>query len=116
MLLISLTLTATAAHAYHLWPNPKLDALEGLRFDLAGTAQLSSFINPCDTFAFGDDNTGRADAADWLRTVRSVSTFPVRANSTQAYHDMATHNVADGTGGLDASIRFETDRPEVGVA
>ncbi|KAL0067948.1 hypothetical protein AAF712_005117 [Marasmius tenuissimus] len=29
-----------------------------------------------------------------------------------AYHDMSTHNVEDGTGGLDASIRFELDRPE----
>ncbi|KAL0576522.1 hypothetical protein V5O48_005467 [Marasmius crinis-equi] len=29
-----------------------------------------------------------------------------------AYHDAATHNVEDGTGGLDASIRFELDRPE----
>lgn len=26
---------------------------------------------------------------------------------------MATFNIADGTGGLDASIRFERDRPEV---
>jgi hypothetical protein len=26
---------------------------------------------------------------------------------------MATYNIADGTGGLDASIRFEQNRPEV---
>jgi hypothetical protein len=26
---------------------------------------------------------------------------------------MATYNIVDGTGGLDASIRFETDRAEV---
>jgi hypothetical protein len=73
MLLISLALTATAAHAY-LWPNPQLDALEGLRFDLAGlnVVQLSSFIDPCDSFLFGGDNSGRADAPDWLRTVRRV--------------------------------------------
>ena len=33
----------------------------------------------------------------------------------QAYHDMATHNVEDGTGGLDGSIRIpeEQDRAEV---
>lgn len=31
----------------------------------------------------------------------------------QAYHDMATHNILDGTGGLDASIRFEMTRDEV---
>jgi hypothetical protein len=29
-----------------------------------------------------------------------------------AYHDMSTHNVTDGTGGLDASIVFETARAE----
>ncbi|KAI3615710.1 l-ascorbate oxidase [Moniliophthora roreri] len=40
-------------------------------------------------------------AAQWART---------------AFHDMATHNVGDGSGGLDASIRFELDRSEnVGV-
>ncbi|KAH8823985.1 heme peroxidase [Flagelloscypha sp. PMI_526] len=33
-----------------------------------------------------------------------------------AYHDMSTHNVTGGTGGLDASIRFETDRSQnIGV-
>ena len=33
----------------------------------------------------------------------------------KAYHDVATYNVEDGTGGLDASIRFEEEqqRPEV---
>ncbi|KAJ8084894.1 hypothetical protein PM082_003671 [Marasmius tenuissimus] len=29
-----------------------------------------------------------------------------------AYHDMSTHNIDDGTGGLDASIVFELDRPQ----
>jgi hypothetical protein len=36
-------------------------------------------------------------AAQWLRI---------------AYHDMSTHNVSDGTGGLDASIQFELDRSQ----
>lgn len=26
---------------------------------------------------------------------------------------MATHNITDGTGGIDSSIYFELDRPEV---
>jgi len=26
---------------------------------------------------------------------------------------MATHNIEDGTGGMDVSIKFELDRPEV---
>jgi hypothetical protein len=31
----------------------------------------------------------------------------------QAYHDMATHDIDSGTGGLDASIAYELDRPQV---
>jgi hypothetical protein len=31
----------------------------------------------------------------------------------QAFHDMATHNVEDRTGGLDGSIVYELERPEV---
>ncbi len=31
----------------------------------------------------------------------------------QAFHDFATHNVTDGTGGLDASIIYELDRAQV---
>ncbi|KAL0563179.1 hypothetical protein V5O48_018897 [Marasmius crinis-equi] len=48
-----------------------------------------------------------------LRDSSTVAAQWIRA----AYHDMSTHNVEDGTGGLDGSIRFElTDRPQnVGV-
>ncbi|KAL0057382.1 hypothetical protein AAF712_015978 [Marasmius tenuissimus] len=42
------------------------------------------------------------------RTFSSVAAQWIRL----AYHDMSTHNVDDGTGGLDASIRFELDRAE----
>ncbi|KAK1228979.1 hypothetical protein PQX77_007968, partial [Marasmius sp. AFHP31] len=42
------------------------------------------------------------------RTFTSVAAQWIRL----AYHDMSTHNVDDGTGGLDASIRFELDRAE----
>lgn len=31
----------------------------------------------------------------------------------QAFHDMATHNADNGTGGLDGSLVYELDRPEV---
>ncbi|KAJ7314241.1 heme peroxidase [Mycena albidolilacea] len=73
-----------------------LDALEAARFDQFGinaASTFAGFIQPCDRF-FGSD-TGRSDAADWMRT---------------AYHDMATYNSADGTGGLDASIRFAEEQ------
>ncbi|KAJ7458334.1 putative L-ascorbate oxidase [Mycena galericulata] len=77
---------AASANAY-IWPSPQLDALESARS-----------IQPCDQFLFAE-NSGRANVADWIRT---------------AYHDMATFNITDGTGGLDGSIRFDQEqaRPE----
>ncbi|KAF7373034.1 Peroxidase [Mycena sanguinolenta] len=90
------------AHAY-VWPNPQLDALEAIRFDQLGfgllSVQLATFVTPCNLFVFdtvaGGATSGRSDAADWIRT---------------AYHDMATYNSTDQTGGLDASIRFAEEQ------
>ncbi|KAJ6578269.1 heme peroxidase [Mycena capillaripes] len=102
MIALSLLTYAGAATAY-LWPSPKLDALEAQRWDQDDEfGGLASFIQPCDFFTFSDTEapTGRSNVPDWIRT---------------AYHDMATHNIDDGTGGLDASIRFpeEMSRDEV---
>ncbi|KAJ7279351.1 hypothetical protein C8J57DRAFT_1464793 [Mycena rebaudengoi] len=80
----------------YVWPSPKLDALEAMRWEQHDA--LASFMEPCDSFITdieGSPKTGRANGPDWIRT---------------AYHDMATHNVADGTGGLDASIRFAEEQ------
>ncbi|KAF7337433.1 Peroxidase [Mycena sanguinolenta] len=102
------------ANAY-IWPSPQLDALEAARFDQQGFNAnfLAGFIQPCDTFQFGSD-TGRANAADWIRTVGFYLAFPHWADLfTEAYHDMATHNSTDGTGGLDASIRFAEEQARV---
>ncbi|KAK7039847.1 peroxidase [Favolaschia claudopus] len=85
--------TAVSTVTAYTWPSPQLDALEAARFD-AHTGVLLAGVQPCDGFG-GLPNTGRSNAADWVRT---------------AYHDMATHNIADGTGGLDGSIRFEEER------
>jgi hypothetical protein len=89
----------------YVWPSPMLDALEAARWNQDGhnSPTVVNFVKPCDEFLELTGlslNSGRADVADWVRT---------------AYHDMATYNVADGTGGLDASIRFleETSRSEV---
>ncbi|KAF7375657.1 Peroxidase [Mycena sanguinolenta] len=94
---ILISLAVTIANAY-IWPSPQLDALEALRFNQDGHNQggIAVFIEPCDRFVLDtgsnvDSTSGRSNVADWVRT---------------AYHDMATHNVTDGTGGLDASIRF----------
>ncbi|KAF7341316.1 Peroxidase [Mycena venus] len=80
------------AHAY-IWPSPQLDALEAMRFD---PNPFLAFLPSCDA---DDPLSGRSEISDWIRT---------------AYHDMATHNVVHGTGGMDASIRFaeEQARPE----
>ncbi|KAK7045976.1 hypothetical protein VNI00_006971 [Paramarasmius palmivorus] len=43
--------------------------------------------------------------------VRDSTTVPAQWVRL-AYHDMSTHNIEDGTGGLDGSIRFELDRGE----
>ncbi|PPQ66407.1 hypothetical protein CVT26_011276 [Gymnopilus dilepis] len=103
--IILLLLSSFTANAY-IWPSAQLDALEALRFDQNGhnAGPIAGFIQPCNKFFLGGVNsTGRSNVGDWLRT---------------AYHDMAAHNITDGTGGLDASIRFadEQIRDEVGCS
>ncbi|KAJ7673937.1 heme peroxidase [Mycena polygramma] len=94
---LRLTLLATFltfSNAY-TWPSPKLDALESLRFDI-DRHPVASFVQPCTFFLFSVNGpSGRSNVADWIRT---------------AYHDMATHNSTDGTGGMDASIRFPEEQ------
>lgn len=51
-------------------------------------------VVPC---GFNSNELGRQLAAEWIRTV---------------FHDTITHDKARGTGGLDASIMFETHRDE----
>ena len=109
----------------YTWPNPLLDELESQVYDLFGYNAngfpgFQTGINPCklDFFNTGLANSNRSNAADWIRTVCGschlrYSTVADR-HPLQAYHDMATYNVTDGTGGLDGSIQYEQDRAEVG--
>ncbi|KAJ7050671.1 heme peroxidase [Mycena amicta] len=97
--LVLLSVLATGTANGYIWPSPQLDALEALRWDQDRNL-ITGFIQPCDSDVFAaDDSSGRSNAADWIRT---------------AFHDMATHNRTDGTGGMDASIRFDEEqaRPE----
>ncbi|EFX04208.1 L-ascorbate oxidase [Grosmannia clavigera kw1407] len=83
------------------WPTPSIDELEDIRFLMNGynARGFSDFVSPC---SFSSGNIGRITAAEWIRA---------------AYHDMSTADVAAGTGGLDASIQYETDRSEnIGTA
>lgn len=115
---LSLLVLPSIVLAYK-WPNPQLDELESQRYDRMGynARALSEGVIPCDQFLLGE-TVGRANAADWLRTVstKSQADFdPLWLINVifEAYHDMATHNVTSGTGGLDGSIRFEQDQPAV---
>jgi Peroxidase len=92
--------TAISRHvAAYTWPDYQIDLLGGYLYEQSGhlANSLAPGVFPCDTLIVSTVDTGRADSAEWLRT---------------AYHDMATANVEAGTGGIDASIGFETDRPE----
>ncbi|KAJ6483325.1 heme peroxidase [Mycena sanguinolenta] len=71
------------------WPDPMLDGLDD---------QLYRPITPVSLFALNCNARDNSTiAAQWLRL---------------AYHDMATHNSTTGTGGMDASIRFEFSRAQ----
>ncbi|KAK7754757.1 hypothetical protein SLS62_003317 [Diatrype stigma] len=76
-------LHAGSAVAEYIWPS-KIDYLEDVVMLQTGYIHMG----------FSDDTQ---NAAEWVRT---------------GFHDMATHDAATKTGGLDASILFEWDRPE----
>ncbi|MCJ1279796.1 hypothetical protein MMC21_007620 [Puttea exsequens] len=84
-----------------------VNELEHLYFDDTGPQGFKSGIVPCtnyvdSTTGLPNNALGRQTSAQWLRT---------------AFHDFVTADVAAGTGGLDASIGFETLRPEnIGVS
>ncbi|KAJ7287100.1 heme peroxidase [Mycena rebaudengoi] len=109
-----LTLVAYLATASaYVWPSPQLDALESLRWDQAGhnVQPFVTFVEPCNPFLFKPhQGSGRSDLADWIRTVSEFVSLLFTRPIEQACHDMATHNVEDGTGGMDASIRFTAER------
>src|ERR1700728_4280317 len=82
------------------WPS-STDVLEDIMFLNSGYREsgFAVAVTPCDFSAAGP---GRITAAEWIRT---------------AFHDMASGDIYDGTGGVDASIMFETDRSEnIGAA
>ncbi|KAF2085263.1 heme peroxidase, partial [Saccharata proteae CBS 121410] len=78
--------------------------LEHLLVDTDGAYRsgLKDAITPCSNYVNGPQTMGRQTSAQWVRV---------------AFHDFITARVAEGTGGLDASIGFETWRDEnVGTA
>ncbi|OTA94923.1 hypothetical protein M434DRAFT_29467 [Hypoxylon sp. CO27-5] len=98
ILIIVLAIIANGVVAAYTWPDAQIDQLESILYQHSGYRQygLAFGVSPCNNMANALE-TGRDDSAEWFRT---------------AYHDMATADVLAGIGGIDASIGFETDRPE----
>ncbi|KAK9417000.1 putative Peroxidase [Seiridium unicorne] len=94
-LTLSALVQAALSQGAYVWPSEH-DFLEDVLYLHTGYVKFgfTDAVNPC---SFGTNVEGRQNAAEWVRT---------------AYHDMATHDAAAGTGGLDASILFEGDRAE----
>ncbi|TFK76256.1 heme peroxidase [Pluteus cervinus] len=90
-----LVLGALATAQAYRWPSPQYDAVEALLYEgsRADRSSMASLVHPCKL----RPRTKASIAAEWLRF---------------AYHDVATHNISDGTGGLDGSLAYELDRAE----
>ena len=85
--------------AAFFYPDVQSSLLEHILVDTHG-AYSSGFafaITPCSNYVSGAQTIGRETAAQWLRV---------------AFHDFVTARVDEGTGGMDASIGFETLREE----
>ncbi|KAF6763815.1 L-ascorbate oxidase [Ephemerocybe angulata] len=93
--LLLLSSVAQLSSAAYTWPSPQYDALEGLLYEgrRPDGSSLAALVHPCRKRT----QTLASVGAEWLRF---------------AFHDSATHNVDDGTGGLDGSLVYELSRGE----
>lgn len=110
---IGLALLAPGSQAY-VWPS-QYDQIDDLLYLQSGYIKdgslsdgaclISHYMTSQKTYSdaeiatcdFGANQPGIQKAAEWVRT---------------AFHDTVTHDAATKTGGLDASIQYELDRPE----
>ncbi|ETS83125.1 hypothetical protein PFICI_05001 [Pestalotiopsis fici W106-1] len=96
-------LALSNVNAMFYYPNAQVSLLEHILVDNWGAyaSNFSTAITPCTNYVteVGEPavNSGRTTAAQWIRV---------------AFHDFVTRNVTAGTGGIDASIGFETFREE----
>ncbi|KAJ7057892.1 L-ascorbate oxidase [Mycena amicta] len=93
--LLLCALTAVCSAADYQWPTQPYDALEEFLYEGARPdgSSMADLVRSCKLR--GGTNT--TVAAEWVRLV---------------YHDTSTHDISDGSGGLDGSIFFEVDREE----
>ena len=100
---LSILSTLPTTRAAFYYPTPALSFLEHILVDNWGAyaSNFSSAITPCTNYVSQTgttgSNSGRTTAAQWMRAM---------------FHDFITANVSAGTGGIDASIGFETAREE----
>jgi hypothetical protein len=98
----SLSLVCTTSASFY-YPDIQTSLIEHILVDNWGAyaSNFSSAITPCTRYVTqtGDAalKSGRTTAAQWIRVL---------------FHDFITANVTAGTGGVDASIGFETSRGE----
>ncbi|KAH7338651.1 heme peroxidase [Rhizoctonia solani] len=93
-------LLARLASADWTWPNPIWDEIEEITQVQGGLFRSGVIdgVSPCNAFPqSGTGDPSRQASSEWLRT---------------AYHDAITYNAQTGTGGVDASLMWETDRSE----
>ena len=97
--LSSVLAVLSPTYAAFFYPDPQTSLLEHILVDWHGaySSGFSFAITPCSNYVSGAQTLGRETAAQWLRV---------------AFHDFVTAHVDEGTGGMDASIGFETLREE----
>ena len=95
---VFLSLFPSSYSALH-YPTALLSRLEHLLVDTDGAFRsgFKNAITPCSNYVSGSQLFGRQTSSQWLRV---------------AFHDFVTAHVDEGTGGIDASIGFETLRSE----
>ncbi|RDW64135.1 peroxidase-5 [Coleophoma crateriformis] len=97
--LFFLLLVLPSSLAAFFYPNAQASLIDHILVDVHGAyaSNFSTAITPCTNYVSGSQILGRETAAQWLRV---------------AFHDFVTADVSAGTGGMDASIGFETLREE----
>ncbi|KAH6908314.1 heme peroxidase, partial [Coprinopsis sp. MPI-PUGE-AT-0042] len=90
-----LLLSISSLGLAYRYPDPRYEALEALIYEGRTTAgsSLAALVHPCRKRI----GSSASVPAEWLRF---------------AFHDMATHNAEEGTGGMDGSLVYELDRAE----
>jgi hypothetical protein len=73
----ALLAVASVAASYPQWPNPLIEALDGMRWDQSGAHSgfIGSGVVTCNKFLEPLLNGNQTNAAQWLRTVSSYLAF-----------------------------------------